>query len=75
MRSILSEISGNRRPNTELSESTRSAIFYAVENGGKTAEIARYFNIARSTVYDTVKRVKKHQTFAISSPWPATKVE
>ena len=47
MRSFGTEISGNRPRQAELSETTRTQIIYAIQNGEKPAQIARKFEVAR----------------------------
>lgn len=46
----------------KLSESTRAAIIYAVEKDQKPAQIARDFEIDRTTVYKTLNRWKNDKT-------------
>jgi transposase len=62
MRSFGAEISGNRRPAQELSPEARSAILYGLEVGESPTELARKFNVHRSTIYDTKKRFLQHNT-------------
>ena len=49
-------ISGNRRANTELSESTHIAIITAIMCGKSKSEVARIFNINRKTIQRTCDR-------------------
>ncbi|KAJ5743349.1 transposase [Penicillium manginii] len=62
MRRFGTEISGNRRPGGELSSEARAAIIYAHECGVSPTKMAAEFNVARSTIYSTIKRFREHQT-------------
>ena len=56
MRRLFStQISGNRRPRTELSEATRAGIIAESEAGVSKPEIAEEYRVNRLTVYDTEK--------------------
>ena len=59
-RSFGTEISGNRRPGAELSETTRAGIIAASEAGVLKLEIAAEYRVNRSTIYDTINRWKSH---------------
>ena len=48
------EISGNRRPGAELSETARAGIIAASEAGVLKLEIAAEYRMNRSTIYDTI---------------------
>jgi len=54
------EISGNRRPGTELSEAARAGIIAASEAGVSKPEIAAEYHVNWLTVYDTINRWKNH---------------
>ena len=56
------EISGNRRSGTELSETARAGIIAASEAGVSKPKIAAEYRVNRSTVYDTINRWKNHHT-------------
>ncbi|OGM39124.1 hypothetical protein ABOM_012258 [Aspergillus bombycis] len=43
MRSFGTEISGNRRPNSELSSESRAAIISALENQASPTQLAKQF--------------------------------
>jgi transposase len=60
MRAFGTEISGNRRPNGELSIATRSAIIARVESGQSKASVAREFEVSERVVYNTINRYKEH---------------
>jgi transposase len=62
MRSFGTEISGNRRPNQELSNDTRSAILYGLQLKQSPTQLAKQFNVTRSTIYRTKKRYQDLQT-------------
>ncbi|THC88386.1 hypothetical protein EYZ11_012163 [Aspergillus tanneri] len=62
MRSFGTEISGNRRPNQELSRDARAAIVYGLSVGQSPTRLAEQFNCTRSTIYDTKKRFLQHNT-------------
>ncbi|KAJ5414998.1 hypothetical protein N7509_000096 [Penicillium cosmopolitanum] len=62
MRRFGTEISGNRRSGGELSPEARAAIIYAHECGVSPTKMAAEFNVARSTIYSTIKRFREHQT-------------
>ena len=55
-RSFGTQISGNRRPGTELSEAARAGIIAESEAGVSKPEIAKEYRVNRSTVYDTINR-------------------
>ena len=61
-RSFGTQISGNRRPGTELSEAARAGIIAESEAGVSKPEIAKEYRVNRSTVYDTINRWKNHHT-------------
>jgi transposase len=61
-RSFGTQISGNRRPGTELSEAARAGIIAASEAGVSKPEIAAEYRVNRSTVYDTINQWKNHHT-------------
>jgi transposase len=61
-RSFGTQISGNRRPGTELLEAARAGIIAASEAGVSKPEIAAEYRVNRSTVYDTINRWKNHHT-------------
>jgi hypothetical protein len=48
------QISGNRRPGTELSEAARAGIITALEAGVLKPEIAAEYHINQLTVYDII---------------------
>ena len=48
------QISGNRRPGTELSEAARAGIIATSEAGVLKPEIAVEYCVNRLTVYDTI---------------------
>jgi len=48
------EISGNRRPGAELSETIRAGIIAAFEAGVSKPKIAAEYRMNQSTVYDTI---------------------
>ena len=50
------QISGNRRPRTKLSEATRAGIITASEARVSKPEIAAEYHVNRSTVYDTINQ-------------------
>ena len=56
------QISGNRRPGTELLEAARARIIAKSEAGVLKPEIAEEYRVNRSTVYDTINRWKNHYT-------------
>ena len=56
------QISGNRRPRTELSEATRAGIIAVSEAGALKPEIAAEYRVNWLTVYDTVNQWKNHHT-------------
>ncbi|KAJ5661429.1 uncharacterized protein N7477_009045 [Penicillium maclennaniae] len=60
MRSFGIEISGNRPRGAELSETTRAAIVYALELGGKPTQIAKDLHVSRQTIYNTKNHFQKH---------------
>ena len=62
MRSFGTEISKNRKPNTELSAEARAAIIQALEDNQSPSELAKKFRVNRSTIYDTKKRFQNHTT-------------
>ena len=62
MRAFGTVIRGNRGKNTELSESTRSAILTAIESG-ISSKVADFFSVSRSTIYNTIKRFQQRQDF------------
>jgi transposase len=62
MRSFGTEISGNRRPKSELSPEARSAILYGLELGQSPSQLARKFEVNRPTIYDTKNRFLRHHT-------------
>ncbi|GMG13310.1 unnamed protein product [Aspergillus oryzae] len=62
MRSFGTEISGNRRLNQELSTETRAAIISGLENNISPTQLAKQFNVCRSTIYSTKKRFQHHHT-------------
>jgi DNA invertase Pin-like site-specific DNA recombinase len=62
MRSFGTEISGNRRPKSELSPEARSAILYGPELRQSPSQLARNFEVNRSTIYDTKNRFLRHHT-------------
>jgi hypothetical protein len=53
-RSFGTQISGNRRPGTELLEAARAGIIAASEAGVLKPEIAAEYCVNRSTIYDTI---------------------
>jgi hypothetical protein len=53
-RSFGTQISGNRRPGTKLSEATRARIIAASEARVSKPEIAAEYRVNRSTIYDTI---------------------
>jgi Homeodomain-like domain len=55
-RSFGTEISRNRRPGAELSETARAGIIAASEAGVSKLEIAAEYRVNRSTVYDTINQ-------------------
>ena len=55
-RSFGTEISGNRRPGAELSETTRAGIIAPSEAGVLKPEIATEYRVNQSTVYDTINQ-------------------
>ncbi|KAJ5129346.1 transcriptional regulator family: Helix-turn-helix and Homeodomain-like HTH [Penicillium bovifimosum] len=59
-RSFGTVISGNRRPNAELSPEHCAAIISKHEDGHKPTELTSEFGCARSTIYDTLNRFKQH---------------
>jgi len=61
-RSFGTEISGNRRPRAELSETARAGIIAASEAGVSKLKIAAEYRVNRLTVYDTINRWKNHHT-------------
>jgi transposase len=61
-RSFGTEISGNRRPGAELSETARAGIIAASEAGVSKLEIAAEYRVNRSTIYDTINQWKNHYT-------------
>ena len=61
-RSFGTQISGNRRPGTELLEAARAGIIAALEAGVLKPEIAAEYRVNRSTVYDIINRWKNHHT-------------
>ena len=56
------QISGNRRSGTELSEAARARIITASEARVSKPEIAAEYRVNRLTVYDTINRWKNHHT-------------
>lgn len=50
------EISGNRRPNHELSNEARAAIVSRVLDGAPRKDVAREFRVSPKTIYNTMKR-------------------
>ena len=56
------QISGNRRPGTELLEAARAGIIAESEAGILKPEIAEEYRVNRSTVYDTINRWKNYYT-------------
>jgi transposase len=59
-RSFGTQISGNRRPRTELLEAARAGIIAKSEAGVSKLEIAKEYRVNWSTVYDTINRWKNH---------------
>jgi transposase len=59
-RSFGTEISGNRRPGAELSETARAGIIAALEAGVSKLEIAAEYRVNWLTVYDTINQWKNH---------------
>jgi transposase len=55
-RSFGTEISGNRRPNGELSIEARISIISKSEAGAATAELAAEFGVTRQTIHNTLRR-------------------
>jgi hypothetical protein len=55
-RSFGTEISGNRRPGAELSETARARIIATSEARVLKLEIAAEYRVNRSTVYDTINQ-------------------
>jgi transposase len=54
------QISGNRRPGTELSEATRARIIAKLEARVLKPEIAKEYRVNRLTVYNTINQWKNH---------------
>ena len=50
------EITGNRRPGAELSETARARIITVLEAGVLKPEIAVKYCVNQSTVYNTINR-------------------
>jgi len=61
-RSFGTEISGNRGPGAELSDTQRAAILSAVEAGEKKTEIAARYRVSRRVIYSTLNRWNNHHT-------------
>jgi len=61
-RSFGTKISGNRRPEAELSETARAGIIAASEAGVSKLKIAAEYRVNRLTVYDTINQWKNHHT-------------
>ena len=57
------EITGTRKRNENLSPEVRAAIWASVEAGEKKTDIARRFNVDRSTVDRTMKRFSERHDF------------
>jgi predicted AAA+ superfamily ATPase len=53
-------ISGNCSLNTELSESTCSAIISALKNKISPTKIARIFNVSRATIYRMINQFQQY---------------
>lgn len=64
MRSFGTEISGNRRSNTELSKEARSSILAQVDAGAQKVQVARDFGVSRRVIYNTINRFTNHQSLA-----------
>ena len=62
-RSFGTEISGNRGPGAELSDTERAAILSAVEAGEKKTEIAARYHVSRRVVYSTLDRWNNHHLY------------
>jgi transposase-like protein len=62
MRSFGTEISGNRRPQAELSPETRAAILNGLENQRSHTQLAKEFGVSRRTIYTTKERFQQHKT-------------
>ena len=62
MRGFGTEISGNRKPNQELSEAQRAGIIGQKQAGDSTKKIATEYGIHRNTVSQTLKRFRDHKT-------------
>jgi transposase len=58
-RSFGTEISGNRRPNGELSIDARNSIISKSEAGVSTAELAAEFSVTPKCIRDTLRRYRK----------------
>ena len=58
------EISGNRRPNGELSSETRAIILSKLDDGQKPGKIDAELSISRHTIYYTKKRWARYRTLA-----------
>jgi transposase len=61
-RSFGTQISGNRRPGTELLEAARAGIIAASEAGVSKPEIAAEYRVNQLTVYNTINQWKNHHT-------------
>lgn len=62
LRAFGTVISGNRGQNDELSNEQRSAVVAAVSSGTSKTEVARAFNVNRTTIYRTIERFKQQQS-------------
>src|SRR5512140_1134993 len=62
LRTFSTEISGNRRPNGELSEATRSAIIAAQLSDKTKAQLAYDFDVSRHAITSTLDRWHNHHT-------------
>lgn len=59
MSQFSTQVSGNRKPNAELSKEQRSAILSALELGQSPTKIAEDLRVSRKTVYRTRERYKQ----------------
>ena len=61
-RSFGTEISANRRSNSELSSEVRSAIIAKRDEGASIQNLAEEFGCHRNTISKTINRYKQHNT-------------
>jgi len=61
-RSFGTEISRNRRPGVELSDTQRTGILSAVEAGEKKTKIAARYRVSCCVIYSTINQWKDHHT-------------